>query len=40
MSLLKWIECWFAKRHIPMWYYDKAGKRRRMCARCGMEMEA
>lgn len=39
MNWLKWIECWWYKKHIPMYYWGKDGKRRRMCARCGMEMK-
>ena len=40
MNWLKWLECWWHKKHIPMYYLGKDGKRRRMCARCGMEMGA
>ena len=38
MSWMKWLECWWHKRHIPMYLYGKDGQRSRICARCGMEI--
>ena len=38
MSIVKWLACWWHKRHIQMYYWGKDDKRRRMCVRCGMEI--
>lgn len=37
MNLLKWLECWWWKRHIPVFLREP--KRRIICARCGVTLE-
>lgn len=38
MDWFKWFVCWWNRRHIPMFMYGRDGARRRICARCGMEL--
>ena len=39
MNWFKWLICWFNKRHIFTYFYDKEGKAKRICVRCGYAVE-
>lgn len=38
MSLVKWVECWWHRKHIPVMFYDANGKRYQRCLRCGVKL--
>lgn len=38
MNILKFLVCWWHRRHIPMGYYDARRKPAVMCIRCGKKL--
>ena len=37
MNWLKWFVCWWYRRHLMGHFYDKDGRAKRKCIRCGWE---
>ena len=38
MNIFKWFICWFNKTHVfAMFLFDKNGKEKYKCIRCGIE---
>jgi hypothetical protein len=35
MNYLKWLRCWWNKKHTYCWFRDSTGAAKRMCVVCG-----
>lgn len=38
MHLLKWLLCWWHRRHIPIRHVDANGVAHEHCVRCGVRL--
>ena len=37
MNIFKWFICWFYRTHVLAKFFDKNGKGKYKCIRCGIE---
>ena len=37
MNIFKWFICWFYRTHVLAMFFDKNGKGKYKCIRCGIE---